>query len=82
MINFEPKYSWTDKSHFIYCAPLQLYGLSKYIIVFYKCKFLNLSLSKVIAKVANLLIHRMCMDYLCYENKTQNKWPFSISNSN
>lgn len=22
------------------------------------------------AKVTNLLIHRMCTDYLCYENKT------------
>lgn len=52
MINSEPKYNWTD-SLIIYRAPLQLYG-SVNTIVFYKCKFLNLSICKVIAKVANL----------------------------
>lgn len=52
-----------------YHASLQLHGLGKYII-FYKCKFLNLSICAVTPKVADLLIHRSCIDYLCYENKT------------
>lgn len=52
-----------------YHASLQLHGLSKYVI-FYKCKFLNLSICVVTPKIADVLIHRSYMDYLCYENKT------------
>lgn len=64
-------------SLFYLSCPIATLWLSKYII-FYKCASLNLNICKVIAKVTDLLIHRMCMDYLCYENKTL-KWFFEAS---
>lgn len=81
MINFEPKYNWIYSLIILFIVPhCNFMGSVKHNF-FYKCKFLNLSICKIITKVANLLKYTGCVWIIDVMKTKQNKWYFSIPNS-